>query len=109
MLHEEGVSWGWGGLADLQAVDQISPLHLFKHLKVLAVSYINTAYAVSIFDRMMSLRPVSYPERSAYARFQQQGSCKCMLEHGAEALMVLHLAIWLGLDNATTYKYQLWT
>lgn len=102
-----------GGLADLKAADQISPIQDFHQLKLLGEfgSNADPAYAVKIFDRMLCLKPVTYPAREAYGRtFQQRGACKSTLQQYDEALEDLRMAIKLGDaqdDNAKkTLRYM---
>ena len=95
-----------GTVADLQQADRISPLQDFEHLALLGKLTKNQdpAYAVSIFDRALCAKPITYPPRLAYARiYQQWGACKGTLQQCSSALEDLDMALKLGSREAKIY------
>ena len=99
------------GLADLKFADKISPIQNFHQLRLLGehCSVLETAYSVQIFDRMLRLKPATYPARRAYDRvFQQRGACKGSLEQYKEGMEDLRMALKLGDGNDDNAIKKVW-
>lgn len=95
-----------GTVADLQKADSISPLQDFEYLALQGefTNNQNPAYAVSIFDRALCAKPITYPPRLAYARiYQQRGACKGTLQQCASAVEDLDMALKLGSRSKNIY------